>query len=173
MVRTLVGEDFLARSLRDDLRAKHSGLFTKTETLDQAIGQSSASTRFNTVLLSTFAVIAILMALIGIYGVLAFSVAQRRQEIGIRMALGATRTAVVRLVMKDGAALVVVGALAGVAGALVLTRSLATLLYGVKPNDPATYGTVIIGVALTAAAASFLPAHKAAALDPAVAVRHE
>jgi predicted permease len=173
LVRTLAGDDFVARSARDDLRAKHPGLFTKTETLDQAIGQLSATTRFNTVLLSTFAVIALLMALIGIYGVLAFSVAQRRQEIGIRMALGATRSGVVALVMKEGAVIVLVGALAGIAGALFLTRFLATLLYGVKPNDPATYGAVIISMALTAAAASFLPAHKAAALEPAVAVRHE
>jgi ABC-type antimicrobial peptide transport system permease subunit len=113
------------------------------------------------------------MALIGIYGVLAFSVAQRRQEIGIRIALGATRSGVVALVMKEGAVIVLVGALAGTAGALFLTRFLATLLYGVKPNDPVTYGAVVISMALTAAAASFLPAHKAAALEPAVAVRHE
>jgi putative ABC transport system permease protein len=113
------------------------------------------------------------MAIVGIYGVLAFSVAQRRQEIGIRMALGATPAAVVALVIREGAALVVVGALSGVAGALILTRSLAALLYGVRSNDPATYAAVIAAMAITAAAASFLPARKAAALDPAVALRHE
>jgi putative ABC transport system permease protein len=173
LVRTLAGEDFVVRALRDELRAKHPGLFTKTETLDHAIGQLSASPRFNTFLLSTFAGVAFLMAIVGVYGVLAFSVAQRRQEIGIRMALGATPAAVISLVMQEGGALVAAGALAGVAGALLLTRSLATLLYGVKANDPATYVAVVFGLALTAAAASFLPARRAAALDPVVALRHE
>lgn len=173
LVRTLAGEDFVARALRDNLRVTHSGLFTKVETLDQAIGELSASPRLDTVLLSTFAAIASLMAIVGVYGVLAFSIAQRRQEIGIRMALGATPGAVLTRIMKERAAMVVVGALTGVAGVLLLTRSLATLLYGVKPNDPTTYAAVIIGLALTAAAASFLPAHNAAALDPAAALRHE
>jgi putative ABC transport system permease protein len=80
---------------------------------------------------------------------------------------------VLALVMKEGAALVVSGAVAGVAGALLLTRYLATLLYGVKADDPRTYAAVVFGLALTAAAASFLPARRAAALDPAVALRHE
>ncbi len=172
LVRTLSSADFVARALRDHLRASHSSLFTKTETIDQAIGLLSASPRFNTVLLSAFAAVAFLMAIAGVYGVLAFSVAQRRQEIGIRMAMGATPGAVVTLIMKEGAALVAVGSLAGVAGALILARSLATSLYGVTPNDPPTFAAVIVGLALTAAAASFLPAHRAAALDPALALRH-
>jgi ABC-type antimicrobial peptide transport system permease subunit len=133
----------------------------------------TASPRFNTVLLSTFAGVAFLMAIVGVYGVLAFSVAQRRQEIGIRMALGATRGAVLSLVMKEGAVLVAAGALGGVAAALVLTRYLATLLYGVSATDPRTYTAVIIGLAFAAAAASFLPARRAAVLDPLVALRHE
>jgi predicted permease len=173
LVRTLAGGDFVAHALRDNLRASHPGLFTKTETLDQAIGQLSAGSRFNTVLLSSFAAVALLMAIVGIYGVLAFSVAQRRQEIGIRMALGATPAAVIAAIMKEGLALVTAGTLAGVAGALVLTRSLATLLYGVRPGDPATYAAVVIGLISTAAAASFLPAHRAASLDPAITLRHE
>jgi putative ABC transport system permease protein len=133
----------------------------------------TASPRFNTVLLSTFAGIAFLMAIVGVYGVLAFSVAQRRQEIGIRMALGASPGAVLALVMKEGAASIAVGALAGVAAALGLTRYLATLLYGVTPTDPRTYAAVIIGLALATAAASFLPARRAAVLDPLAALRHE
>jgi putative ABC transport system permease protein len=173
LVRTLAGEDFVTRALRDGLRANHPGLFTKIETLDQAIGELSASPRFDTVLLSTFAAIAFLMAIVGVYGVLAFSVAQRRQEIGVRMALGATPGDVLTLVMKEGAVLVTVGALTGVGVSLLLTRSLATLLYGVTPYDPSTYAVVIAGLALTAAAAGFLPARKAASLDPAATLRHE
>jgi putative ABC transport system permease protein len=141
--------------------------------MDEAIGQLTASPRFNTVLLSTFAAVAFLMAIVGVYGVLAFSVTQRSAEIGIRMALGATPRAVLALVMKEGALVVAVGALAGVAGALVLTRYLATLLYGVTATDPRTYLAVIIGLALAASAASFLPARRAAVLDPVVALRHD
>jgi putative ABC transport system permease protein len=113
------------------------------------------------------------MAIVGVYGVLAFSVAQRRQEIGVRMALGATPGDVLMLVMKEGAVLVTVGALTGVCVSLLLTRPLATLLYGVTPHDPSTYAVVIAGLALTAAVASFLPAHKAASLDPVATLRHE
>ena len=173
VVRTLAGEDAFGRALREQLRAGHPGLYTKVQTLDAAMGQMTASPRFNTVLLSTFAAVAFLMAIVGVYGVLAFSVTERRDEIGIRMALGATPGSVLALVMKEGAVLVATGAVAGVAGALVLTRYLATLLYGVTATDPGTYIAVVIGLAVAASAASFLPARRAAALDPAVALRHE
>jgi putative ABC transport system permease protein len=173
LVRTLAPESSLARALREQIRVDHPGLFTKTESLSDAMGQMTASPRFNTVLLSTFAAIALLMALVGVYGVLAFSVVQRRPEIGIRMALGATPQAVLALVMKEGAALVAAGSLAGVAAALILTRYLATLLYGVPAADPRTYAIVVAGLALAAGAASFVPARKAAVVDPMAALRHE
>jgi ABC-type antimicrobial peptide transport system permease subunit len=124
-------------------------------------------------LLCAFAAVAFLMAIVGVYGVLAFSVTERRDEIGIRMALGATPGSVLALVMKEGAALAAAGALAGVAGALVLTRYLSTLLYGVTPTDFGAYIAVVVGLALAALAASFLPARRAAALDPASTLRHE
>jgi putative ABC transport system permease protein len=173
IVRTLAGENVFARALHDQLHTDDLGLFTRIETLDQEIGQSTASSRFNTVVLSTFATVAFLMAIVGVYGVLAFSVAQRSEEMGIRMALGATPGAVLALVMKEGAMLVASGAIAGVAAALVLTRYLATLLYGVTATDPGTYAAVVIGLAIAASAASFLPARRAAMLDPVVALRHE
>ena len=173
LVRTLASEGAVARALRERLRADRPGLFTKVETLDDVMGQLTEGPRFNTVLLSTFAAVAFLMAIVGVYGVLAFSVTERRGEIGIRMALGATPGAVLALVMREGAVLVAAGALAGVAGALVLTRYLATLLYGVTATDPRTYAAVVIGLLVAASAASFLPARRAAALDPVVALRHE
>jgi predicted permease len=173
LVRTLAGEEAMGRALRDEMRANHAGVFTKVASLDAAIGEQTASPRFNTVLLSTFAAIAFLMAIVGVYGVLAFSVAQRRSEIGIRMALGATPESVLALVMKEGAATLLAGAIAGVGATLLLTRYLAALLYGVKANDPATYVAVVAGLALTASCASFLPARRASKLDPAVALRHE
>jgi putative ABC transport system permease protein len=169
LVRTFAAEGAIAGVLR----ASHPGLFTKVESLDAAIGEETASPRFNTVLLSAFAAVAFLMAVVGVYGVLAFSVTQRSAEIGIRMALGATPESVLALVMKEGAATVAAGAFAGVAGALLLTRYLATLLYGVAATDPVTYAVVVAGLALAASTASFLPARRAARLDPAVALRHE
>jgi putative ABC transport system permease protein len=173
LARTLAGEAAVARALRDEMHTNHPGIFTKVETLDSIIGEQTASPRFNTVLLSSFAVVAFLMAIVGVYGVLAFSVTQRSAEIGIRMALGATPESVLALVMKEGAATFVAGGLAGVAGALLLTRYLTTLLYGVRANDPATYAAVVAGMAIAASAASFLPARRASKLDPAVALRHE
>jgi putative ABC transport system permease protein len=169
LVRTLAAESAVAHVLR----ANHPELFAKVQTLDADIAQRTASPRFNTVLLSTFAAVAFLMAIVGVYGVLAFSVTQRSAEIGIRMALGATPESVLALVMKEGAATLLAGAIAGVAGALLLTRYLATLLYGVTATDPATYIAVIAGLALAASAASFLPARRASRLDPAIALRHE
>ena len=169
LVRALAGEGAIARALR----ANHPGLFIKVQTLEAAMGEMTASPRFNTVLLSTFAAVAFLMAIVGVYGVLAFSVTQRSAEIGIRMALGATPGRVLALVMKEGAGTVAAGALAGVAGALLLTRYLATLLYGVTASDPATYVVVVMGLAIAASAASLLPARRAATLDPAIALRHE
>jgi putative ABC transport system permease protein len=139
----------------------HNGLF------------NGASPRFNTVLVSTFAAIAFLMAVVGVYGVLAFSVAQRRQEIGIRMALGASPSAVLGLVMKEGALLLAMGTLSGVAGALALTRYLTSLLYGVTATDFRTYAAVVVGLAIAAGLATFLPARRAAAVDPTVALRCE
>ena len=173
VVRTVAAESFLARALQDEMRAKHPGLFTKIQTLDETIGELTAPPRFNTILLSTFAAIAFLMAILGVYGVLAFSVTQRRQEIGIRMALGATPSAVLALVMQEGALLLAVGTVAGVACALALTRYLATLLYGVGPTDARTFTVVVIGLGFATTAASFLPARRAAALDPMAALRHE
>ena len=173
LVRTFSGEGAVARALREELRASRAGLFSKVQTLDEAIGEMTASPRFNTVLLSTFAAVAFAMAMVGVYSVLAFSVTQRSAEIGIRMALGAAPGAVLAQVMKEGAVLVGAGALAGVAGALVLTRYLAALLYGVTATDPGTYAAVVTGLLIAALAASFLPARRAALLDPVVALRHE
>jgi predicted permease len=169
LVRTLAPESAVAQTLR----SSHRDLFYEVQTLDDDIAQRTASPRFNTVLLSAFAAIAFLMAVVGVYGVLAFSVAQRRAEIGIRMALGATPEAVLALVMKEGSTTLLTGAILGAGAALLLTRYLATLLYGVTAADPATHAAVVAGLALAASCASFLPARRASKLDPAVALRHE
>jgi putative ABC transport system permease protein len=170
---------FLVRTLADEgavagvLRAGHPDVFSKVETLDAQIAEKTASPRFNTVLIASFAGIAFLMAIVGVYGVLAFSVTQRSAELGIRMALGATPRSVLALVLKESAGTLIAGAFVGVTAALMLTRYLTALLYDVKPNDPVTYAVVVVGLAIAASAASFLPARRASRLDPAVTLRHE
>ena len=141
--------------------------------LDAALADSIAPRRFNMLLLGTFAASALLLALIGIYGVIAYAVAQRTHEIGVRMALGAQRREVVRMVVGQGMAIVSAGIALGVAAALALTRVLASLLYEVTPTDPATFAFVAGLLAITALAACGGPALKAALVDPIVALRCE
>jgi ABC-type antimicrobial peptide transport system permease subunit len=120
-----------------------------------------------------FALLALVLAAVGIYGVISYSVAQRTREVGIRMALGAQTTDVLKLIVRDGLKLVVIGVLVGLVGAFMLSRLLTTLLFGVTPTDALTYATValvLIGVAL---AACYIPARRAAKVDPLVALRFE
>ncbi|MCW5978038.1 MAG: ABC transporter permease [Bryobacteraceae bacterium] len=143
------------------------------KTLEQALADSIAPRRFNLFLLGTFASAALLLAIVGVYGVIAYSVAERTREIGVRMALGARRGRVVGMVMREGMLIAAAGIAAGLAAALVLTRLMASLLYDVRPHDPLTFAVVAIVLAATALAASMGPALKAALVDPVVALRHE
>ena len=143
------------------------------ETLEQELGDSIAPRRFNMFLLSSFAAAAVLLALIGIYGVVAYLVAQRTQEIGIRMAIGAQRLEVVGMVMRQGLAIVGAGIVAGLLAALALDRVMIDLLYGVKPNDPLTLLAVATALTLAALLACCGPAAEAARVDPIVALRFE
>jgi putative ABC transport system permease protein len=143
------------------------------KTLEQALSDSIAPRRFNLFLLGTFAAAALLLALAGIYGVIAYSVAERTREIGVRMALGAQRHEVVRMVVLEGMAMAMAGMPAGLAGAWGLTHLMAGLLYNVKANDPATFAAVLTALAVTALLACCVPALKAARVDPMVALRYE
>jgi len=143
------------------------------QTMDELLGDSVADSRFNTALLSLFAVVALLLAAIGIYGVLAYNVAQRTSEIGIRMALGAQRSSVLRLIVGNGLGLALIGVAIGAAVALVATRSLERLVFGVTTSDPGVFAFVALaltGVAVTAAA---IPALRASRVDPIEALRAE
>ena len=142
-------------------------------TLEQRLAESIAPRRLNLFLLSTFAAAALLLAIVGIYGVMAYSVTQRLHEIGVRMALGAERSQVVRMLIRQGMAITMAGILAGVTGALILTRFLESLLYDVRPTDPWTFAVVSIALATAGFLACFLPALKAAFVDPAIALRDE
>ncbi|HTT65445.1 MAG TPA: ABC transporter permease [Bryobacteraceae bacterium] len=143
------------------------------KTLEQALSDSIAPRRFNLFLLGTFAGVALLLAVVGIYGVIAYSVAERTREIGVRLALGAQRRDVIRMVLRQGMTMAFAGLAAGLAGAWGLTRWTASLLYDVRPNDPATFTAVAGALAATAAVACWLPALKAARVDPVVALRYE
>jgi putative ABC transport system permease protein len=142
-------------------------------TMDEILGDSVADSRFNTVLLSLFAVVALVLAAIGIYGVLAFTVAQRTSEIGIRMALGAQRSSVLRLVVGNGLALALIGVAIGAVGALVATRALERLVFGVSTTDPVVFGFVAVTLTAVAATAALVPALRASRVDPIVALRSE
>ena len=121
--------------------------------------------------MSFFGVVALLLAAIGVYGLINYSVAQRRQEIGVRVALGAGRREIYRLVMKDALKLIVAGLVIGLAAALPGARLLGTQLYGVTPGDPLTYGAIMTLLLIVGIAATLLPARRAARVDPIVALR--
>jgi putative ABC transport system permease protein len=142
-------------------------------TLDSVLSESVAGPRFRTLLLGIFAGVALILAGIGIYGVISYAVSQRTQEIGIRMALGARAADVLKLVVKGGMMLALIGVAIGLAGAFAVTRLLTTLLFGVTPTDTATFVTVSAGLIVVALFACYIPARRAAKVDPLVALRYE
>ncbi|MGA2539597.1 MAG: FtsX-like permease family protein [Terracidiphilus sp.] len=142
-------------------------------TMDEVMGRSTARQSFNMLLLSIFGAVALLLAAIGIYGLMAYSVAQRVQEMGIRMALGADRSGIRRLVVWQGMKLALIGVVLGVAGAYFLTRFISSFLFGVESRDPVVFVAVPIVLALVALLAVWLPAMRASKLDPVQALRAE
>jgi putative ABC transport system permease protein len=154
-------------SLDKDLPVAH------VRTMEQLLSESVAQPRFHTVLLEIFALVALTLAAVGIYGVLAYSVSQRRNEIGIRMALGARPGDVLWLVVGQGVLLTLIGVAIGVTGALALTRFLSTLLYEVRATDPVTFVLVTLLLAFVALLACYIPARRALRVDPMKALRYE
>jgi putative ABC transport system permease protein len=145
----------------------------KIATMDQLVGDSLTRSRFTTLLLSCFAAVAVVLACIGIYGVMAYSVAQRTQEIGIRIALGAQRADVLRMVMRQGFRLAGFGVAIGAAAAVAAARLMTTLLYGVSAGDPLTFIGVTALLACVALTACYIPARRAMRVDPLDALRYE
>jgi putative ABC transport system permease protein len=141
--------------------------------MEDIMAVSLAQQRFNMLLLALFAALALILAAVGIYGLMAYSVSQRTHEIGVRLAIGAQRRDVLRLVLRDGAKLTLLGIAIGIIAALTLTRLMAGLLFEVTPTDPATFAAVAILLAVVAFAACYIPARRATRVDPMVALRYE
>ena len=174
VVRGHAPETAMIARLRETARSLDSNLaVAKLAPLGDAVMTSAAPQRFNMVLMGTFAAIALLLAIVGLYGLISYSVAQRAREFGIRMAMGAASASVVRMVVREGLVLAAAGAAVGVAAAMALAPALRSLLYGVQPMDIPTFAIVTTLLFIVAAAAAYLPARRATAVDPTTALRAE
>jgi predicted permease len=174
IVRTNVDPSGMANTMRDAVSAVDpSQPVSDLKTMDERIALSMGPRRSAVALLSVFAAMAVSLAAIGLFGLIRYSVAQRTQEIGVRMALGATPKQVRRMVVRQGMLLALVGVIFGVASALALTRLMSSLLYGVKPWDPAMIALVAVLLSAVTLLATYLPARRASHVDPMVALRYE
>ena len=174
VVRSAGNSPGLYESLRHNLQSMNSQqVVYSAQTMDEIISDTLATRRFSMILLGSFAIFALLLASVGIYGVISYLVGQRTHEIGIRMALGAQRRDVLRLVLGEGARMALLGIGIGIAAALGLTRLMSKMLYGVSATDPLTFAGVAAILVFVALAACYIPARRAMRIDPMVALRYE
>ena len=173
-LRTAADPGALSEAIRREIQAVDPTIpVFGIQTMDEVVARSLAARRFALEILGIFAIVAFLLACVGIYGVMAHTFSQRTSEIGLRIALGAQRRDILKIVLSDAALIVVLGVAAGLIGSLMLTRFLQTLLFDTKPTDPLTFGTLTVLLAGAALLASFIPARRASRVDPSVALRHE
>jgi putative ABC transport system permease protein len=173
-IRAAGDPESLATAVRREVQALDKDQpVTSVMTMEAVISGSVWQQRFYTILFGVFALLALVLASVGIYGVMSYAVAQRTQEIGIRMALGARAVDVLKLIIRNGMALITAGVVIGLIGAVALTRLLTTLLFGVTPTDMATFAAVSAGLIVVALLACYLPARRATKVDPLVALRYE
>jgi putative ABC transport system permease protein len=174
LTRTEVEPANLASAVRGEIAAvnKDQAVFN-IRTMAEIVSQSVAPRRFSMMLLTVFAVVALVLASIGIYGMMSYAVAQRTREIGVRMALGAQSGNVLRLVMGQGMKLALAGVTVGLVASVALTRTIKNLLFGVSATDPATFAAIALLLVLVALLACWIPARRAARVDPMIALRHE
>src|SRR5262249_24000276 len=169
-----VSNEVNSRTLERRLSALTAGFspgipVSKVQTMDQIVADSVSTPRATMWLFLAFAGLALLLGAVGIYGVISYSVAQRTREIGIRIAMGADRWDVLKMVLRQGSILTLAGVVLGVGSALLLTRLMASLLYGVQPTDPQTFTVVSLVVILVATLATYIPSRRATTVDPTVA----
>jgi putative ABC transport system permease protein len=174
VIRTSGEAAALAPAVRNAVWSLDSNLpVSEVQTMDAVVARATAQPRFNLFLLATFATVALVLAAVGIYGVMSYSVSRRTHEIGLRMALGAQPGDVVKVVVGQAMALAIIGASAGLVGALALGRFMSSFLYGVQPSDPLTFVAMAVVLGAVALAASYIPARRATRIDPLLALRHE
>jgi putative ABC transport system permease protein len=174
LVRSQNEPGAMTAAVRKELEGLDSRIpFFHVRTLDEQIRNATSQERAAALLTSLFGGLALLLAMIGLYGVMSYVVSQRTHDIGIRMALGAQVRDVLRLVLVNGMTLAFAGVLVGLAGALALTRLLRGLLFGVTPNDVLTFALVTVGLFVVTLLACYLPARRAAKVDPLIALRYE
>jgi len=174
VVRTAESPESVLPVVRQRIAKLDANLaLANVNTMDTWLANSAAQPRLNTVLLTTFSFVALLIAAIGIYGILAYSVNQRTREIGLRMALGATQGRVLKLIVSEGMKVALLGVILGIVGGLALGKTVSSLVFGVQVYDPATFSVVAVVLTATALAACAIPARRAARVDPMVALREE
>jgi putative ABC transport system permease protein len=174
VVRTAGDPSMLARPFRDAVRSvDRDQPVGRIEPMDALVGESLGTSRLSTMLFGLFGALGLVLASVGIYGVMSYGVIQRTREFGLRMALGARESDVRGLVVRQGAMLSGVGIIIGLAGAFALTRVMRTLLFAVTPSDPVTYVGIAVVLGAVALLASYLPARRATRVDPVIALREE
>jgi putative ABC transport system permease protein len=174
IIQTAGDPSSMSATIQHEIQSVDSQLAaSKVRTMDQVISDSTSRQNFNMLLLTIFAALALLLAAIGIYGLMSYTVEQRTQELGIRMALGAAQGDMLRLVVQQGMLLAGIGVVVGLAASFGLNRIMAQLLFGVKTTDPITYASVAVVLILVALLASYIPARRATKIDPMIALRYE
>jgi len=174
VVRTVIASESMVPTLRREVQSLDKDLpLLHVKTLDEYVDESIADTRFETILLGLFGTLALVLTAVGLFGVISYSVVQRTREMGIRLALGAEPGAIAGMIVKNGLSLAGVGVGIGLAAAFLLTRLMRSLLYGISPSDPTTFLGVPLLLIAMALLASYIPAHRAAKVDPMVALRYE
>lgn len=171
VLRTAGAPAGLTRPVRDAVRRRNPDMAMKFTTMETMVSDSISAPRFRTSLVSTFAIMALLLAMAGVYGVMAYLVTQRTPEIGLRVALGATPTSVVRMVLAKAGVLAVIGLTLGIGLSFALQRVVATMLFGVEPMDLSTYAVVTGAIAAITLLAGLVPAWRASRIDPLEALR--
>jgi len=174
VVRTSLPEGTLANTIRTALKPLDPNIgSSEFRNVQQLVDKATSPRRFVVMMLTGFSIFALILAALGIYAVISYSVQQRTQEIGIRMALGASAIDVLKMVVGSGMFLAVIGVAVGLIGAFALTRLMASLLFGVSPTDLVTFGLVTAGLLMVALLACYIPARRATKVDPLVALRYE